>query len=145
MAGRSREVVLIEDNSDDERLVQMALGKSGIEHSLVVLRDGEEAWNWFAARVPAGSQRSEHPGVVLLDHRVPKLSGLELLERLRSEPRFDTIPVVIVSSGAELRDLSEYYRAGANSVIGKSTDWAESMIKLPAVVSYWLDVNKTGI
>lgn len=143
--GEQPEIVLVEDNADDEKLVQRALYKAGIEHRLIVLRDGDEASAWFEGHRADGTPKEKLPRLVLMDHRVPKISGLELLRLMRSDQRFASVPIVMMSSGAEHRDLSEYFTAGANSVIAKHVDWSEAMEKLAGAVRYWLFIHRPGI
>jgi two-component system, response regulator len=144
MADKLPEIVLVEDNPDDEKLVERALKKANVPHRLTVLRDGEEAAAWLDRCQKAFETREDLPSIILMDHRVPKISGLDLLKRIRGDARFSTMPIVMMSSGAEHRDLSEYFLAGANSVISKGVDWAEAMEKLPATVNYWVNINRAG-
>lgn len=137
------EVVLIEDNPDDEKLVARALSRSKMEHRLTVLRDGEEATNWLDALTEQSDGRL--PSLVLMDNKMPKKTGMEILQRIRSDPRLAAMPIVMMSHAADPRGAGEYFRFGANSVINKGVDWEAVIHDLTLTMEYWLGVNQTGI
>jgi CheY-like chemotaxis protein len=131
-------IVLIEDNPDDETLTLRALKQHGIANEVVVLRDGVEALAWLlAADAPA-------PQLVLLDLKLPRIDGLEVLRRLRSEPATALLPIVVLTSSDEERDLIESYRLGANSYIRKPVDFEQFTEAVRQLGLYWLVLNQTA-
>jgi two-component system, response regulator len=129
-------IVLIEDNPDDEALTLRALSKNGIANQVIVLRDGAEALDRLLA-VDAPS-----PQLVLLDLKLPRIDGLEVLRRLRSEPSTTLLPIVILTSSNEERDLVESYRLGANSYIRKPVDFEQFTEAVRQLGLYWLVLNQ---
>jgi two-component system, response regulator len=129
-------IVLVEDNADDEALTLRALKKNAIVNDIVVLRDGAQAVEYLLAPdVPA-------PHLVLLDLKLPKLDGLQVLERLRREPRTAALPIVVLTSSNEDRDLVESYRLGANSYIRKPVDFEQFTEAVRQLGLYWLVLNQ---
>jgi two-component system, response regulator len=129
-------IVLIEDNPDDEALTLRAMSKNGIANQVIVLRDGAEALDRLLA-VDAPS-----PQLVLLDLKLPRIDGLEVLRRLRSEPSTTLLPIVILTSSNEERDLVESYRLGANSYIRKPVDFEQFTEAVRQLGLYWLVLNQ---
>ena len=132
-------IVLIEDSAADEALALRALKRSGITNPVVVLRDGAAAVEYFLGEERQGQASSPH--VVLLDLKLPKLDGFEVLRRLRQDPRTRMLPVVVLSSSDEQRDLVEAYRLGVNSYIRKPVDFAQHAETVRQVAHYWLALN----
>ena len=136
-------MLLVEDNPHDEALALRALGKAGLADRVVVTRDGAEALDYLFAEGAHGDRDpADLPAVVLLDLEMPKVGGLEVLTRLRSDPRTRTLPVVIFSSSDEPRDLAESYRLGANSYVRKPIEFAEITTAVAEVGRYWLQLNE---
>lgn len=137
-------IMLVEDNPDDEALTLRALGKNKISNEVIVARDGAEALDYFfgPGKNP-GSNGSPLPQVVLLDLKLPKVDGLEVLRRLRADPRTRLLPVVILTSSGEERDLIEGYGLGANSYIRKPVDFARFVEAVRELGLYWLLLNET--
>jgi two-component system response regulator len=129
-------IVLVEDNADDEALTLRALKRRGIANEIVVLRDGVEA---LAFLLDADQPL---PHLVLLDLKLPRLNGLEVLQRLRSEARTELLPVVILTSSNEDRDLIDGYRLGANSYVRKPVDFIEFSEAVQQLGLYWLVLNQ---
>ena len=136
-------ILLVEDNPDDEALTMRALKQSKLANDIVVARDGSEALDFmFGTGAHEGRDLSHMPTVVLLDLKLPKLSGLEVLQRLREDPRTKLVPVVVLTSSSEDEDMMRSYRLGANSyvrkpvVVGKFAD-AVSQLGL-----YWMLLNQ---
>lgn len=129
-------IVLIEDNPDDEALTLRALRKNAIANDVVVLRDGAEALAFLIG--PAAPS----PHLVLLDLKLPKIDGLEVLRRLRQEPRTALLPIVVLTSSNEERDLVESYRLGANSYIRKPVDFEQFTEAVRQLGLYWLVLNQ---
>ena len=128
-------IALVEDNADDEALTMRALKKHGIANDIVVLRDGVEALAFLLA------PDQPLPQLVLLDLNLPRISGLEVLERLRSEERTKLLPVVILTSSNEERDLNSGYRLGANSYVRKPVDFVQFSEAVHQLGLYWLLLN----
>lgn len=128
-------IVLIEDNPDDELLTLRAFKKSKFANPVTVARDGAEA-----IELLLGPNRVE-AGLILLDLRLPKIHGLEVLERLRADPRTKLVPVVVLTSSAEEPDLRRAYSLGANSYVRKPVDFAEFLEKASHLGMYWLLIN----
>lgn len=129
-----RLILLVEDNQDDELLAVRALRKSGVPHELVVARDGEEALRLLL-------EADCEPTVVLLDLKLPKVDGLEVLQRLRADERHRLRPVVVLSSSVEERDVARSYAVGANSYLRKPVDFAEFTEAMRQLALYWLRLN----
>ena len=129
-------VMLVEDNLDDERLVVRAFRKAGIDE-FVVARTGEEALNALD-----DANRSAYPSLVLLDLKLPKVNGLEVLRHMRETEATKLIPVVVFTSSDEEGDIIQCYELGANSYIRKPVDYESFMEAVQAVISYWLGLNK---
>jgi CheY-like chemotaxis protein len=136
-------ILLVEDNSDDEALTLRALRKNKITNPVVVARDGAEALDFFfgEGKDPGGDGRPL-PQVVLLDLKLPKIDGLEVLRRLRADPRTRLLPIVILTSSGEERDIVEGYGLGANSYIRKPVDFARFVEAVRELGLYWLLLNE---
>jgi two-component system response regulator len=129
-------IALVEDNPDDEALTIRALKKHGISNKIAILRDGVEALAFLLdANQPL-------PQLVLLDLNLPRLNGLELLQRLRADPRTRLLPIVILTSSNEERDLVEGYRLGANSYVRKPVDFVQFSEAVNQLGLYWLVLNQ---
>lgn len=136
-------ILLVEDNPDDEALALRALQKSNVHNRVVVARDGAEALDYlFATGTYAGRDTSEMPVVVLLDLKLPKIDGLEVLRRLRADPRTRLLPVVILTSSKEEQDLVNGYRLGANSYVRKPVEFGQFGEAVAQLGLYWLLVNE---
>lgn len=142
----SVDILLVEDSQDDIDLALYALHQGKLANNIFVVRDGEEALDFIFCR-EAYSQRSfDHPPkLVLLDLKMPKVDGLQVLKQVKSDPRTKTIPVVIMTSSKEQRDLIEGYNAGANSFIQKPVDFEQFRDTVKTLGMYWLVVNQRPI
>jgi len=127
-------ILLVEDNPDDEKLTLRAMRQSDVPNIVVVAHDGAEALEYVL-----GSNRL--PSLILLDLKLPKVSGLEVLEKIRSEHRTRTLPVVVLSSSDEERDILRSYQLGANSYIRKPVDFDEFIDSVRQLGQYWLTIN----
>ena len=138
-----RIILLFEDNPNDEALALRALRKSGVTHKVVVVRDGREGLDYLF-REGSHRDRSEGdiPCVVLLDLNLPKIGGLDVLRAIRSDPRTQLLPVVILTSSSEDRDLIAGYQLGTNSYIVKPVDFTQFSETLGQVADYWLQLNR---
>ena len=136
-------ILLVEDNSDDEKLTLRALRKKNIANPVVVVRDGLEAVEYlFGTGAHAGRNASDVPAVILLDLKLPKLDGHEVLKRVRADPRTRHVPVVILTSSKEQQDLAASYDLGANSYIRKPVDFEEFVEVAGTLGLYWLLCNQ---
>jgi two-component system, response regulator len=137
-------ILLVEDNPDDELLAIRALEKNNIMNEVVVARDGTEALDYlFGAGAYAGRDMSVMPQVILLDLKLPKIDGLEVLRRLRNDERTKLLPVVVLTSSKEDRDLTESYSLGANSYIRKPVNFAQFTEAIRQLGLYWLVLNES--
>lgn len=140
---RSGIILLVEDNPDDAELTLRAFEKSKLVNKVVVARDGQEALEYlFATGAYAGRSEDEDPQVVLLDLKLPKLDGLNVLRRIRADERTKRLPVVILTSSNEEHDLIASYDLGANSFVRKPVDFAEFIEASRSLGLYWLVINQ---
>jgi two-component system response regulator len=141
---RKKIILLVEDNPDDELLAIRALEKNNIMNEVVVARDGAEALDYlFGAGAYAGRDMSVMPQIILLDLKLPKIDGLEVLRRLRNDERTKLLPVVVLTSSREERDLTESYSLGANSYIRKPVNFAQFTEAIRQLGLYWLVLNES--
>jgi two-component system, response regulator len=140
------DILLVEDSQDDVDLALHALRQGKLANSIFVVRDGEEALDFLFCR-GGFSQRSfdRPPKVVLLDLKLPKVNGLEVLKQVKSDPRTRTIPVVIMTSSKEERDLIESYGSGVNSYIQKPVDFEQFRTTVKTLGMYWMVVNQPPV
>lgn len=135
-------ILLVEDNPDDEALTLRALRKNRILNEVVVARDGVEALDYLFGRgAYEGRDASLQPQVVLLDLRLPRLDGLEVLRQLRSDERTRFLPVVVLTSSDEEKDIVESYRIGSNSYIRKPVHFDQFSEAIRQLGLYWLVLN----
>lgn len=138
-------ILLVEDNPDDEALTLRALRKNHILNDVVVAHDGVEALEWlFGEGAHAGRDVTVQPQIVLLDLNMPRLSGLQVLERLRNDVRTRLVPVVVLTSSKEDDDLVKSYSLGANSYVRKPVDFGEFIDAVRQLGMYWLLVNQVA-
>lgn len=136
-------ILLVEDNPDDVELTLRALSKNNITNEVVVVRDGVEALDYlFGAGKHLGRDTSAVPAVILLDLKLPKVGGLEVLRRLRSDSRTKLVPVVILTSSKEQEDLVNGYSLGANSYVRKPVDFIQFTEAVRQLGLYWLLLNE---
>lgn len=136
-------ILLVEDNPDDETLTQRALKKSKINNDIAIARDGVEALEFLFCEGRYSTRNPQKkPAVILLDLKLPKISGLEVLKRLRADDRTQFFPVVILSSSKEEHDLINSYRLGANSYIRKPLDFNRFAEAVSKLCFYWLELNE---
>jgi two-component system, response regulator len=136
-------ILLIEDNPDDVELIERSLRQSNIGNKLVVLRDGAEALDWFMCTGDwVDRDRDIDPALILLDIRLPRIDGLEVLRRLREDENWSTAPIVILTSSQEEEDLFRSYELGANSYVRKPINFAEFSEAVGEIGLYWLLINE---
>jgi CheY-like chemotaxis protein len=146
MTIRQIEILLVEDNQDDVELTLHALRKENLANNIHVARDGEEALEFlFCNGVHADRAGGYPPKLILLDLKLPKVDGMEVLKRLKGDPRTKTIPVVILTSSKEERDLVNTYGLGANSYIQKPVDFDQFRETVKNVGLYWLVINQPPV
>jgi two-component system response regulator len=140
---KERVILLVEDNADDEALTMRALRKNNITNKIVVARDGVEALDYlFGTGLYAGRDTSEQPELILLDLKLPKLDGFEVLQKLRADPRTKLLAVVILTSSKEQQDVANGYGLGANSYIRKPVDFQHFVDAVLQLGLYWLVLNE---
>lgn len=138
----SRDILLVEDNPSDIDLTRRALTKSQIANRLIVAEDGQKALDYlFGTGEYAGRDISITPAVVLLDLKLPKVPGLEVLRRIRGDDSIKRLPVVILTTSAEHRDVGAGYDLGVNSYIRKPVDFSQFLDCVKQLGLYWLIVN----
>ena len=136
-------ILLVEDNPDDEALTLRAFRKNNVTNEVVVARDGAEALDYlFGTGTYAHRDVTLLPQIVILDLKLPKIDGLEVLRRMRAAPQTKLLPVVILTSSNEERDLLEGYGLGANSYVRKPVDFAEFVDAVRQLGLYWLLLNE---
>lgn len=143
MSPNEVQILLVEDNPDDVELAMHALRKENLGNFIQVARDGEEALDFLFCR---GAYRArtfaEHPKLVLLDLKLPKVDGIEVLREVKSDPRTKSIPVVVLTSSREDKDLVNSYQLGVNSYIQKPVDFQQFRDTVKQLGMYWLIINQ---
>jgi two-component system, response regulator len=136
-------ILLVEDNPDDEELTTRALRKANIANEIVVARDGRQALDFvFAEGEHAGRDLSRMPAVILLDLKLPKLNGLDVLQRLRADERTKLIPTVVLTSSSEDEDMVKSYKFGANSYVRKPVEFGAFANAVSQLGVYWVLLNE---
>lgn len=142
---RQKTLLLVEDNPDDEALTVRALKKHNLANEIVVARDGQEALDYlFGEGSHSGRDTSALPQVILLDLKLPKVDGLEVLERLSAEPATRHVPVVVLTSSNEEQDMIRSYDLGANSYVRKPVDFEQFLEAARQLGLYWLVLNEVS-
>ncbi|MEQ8173408.1 MAG: response regulator [Candidatus Eremiobacterota bacterium] len=131
-------ILLIEDNPDDELLTMRALRKNNVMNDIVICRNGVEAIDYLFGK---NGNEGELPQLILLDLKLPKIDGLEVLRKIRSAERTRFLPVVVLTSSKEERDIVESYKLGANSYIQKPVDFSQFIEAVKQLQLYWLVMN----
>lgn len=138
-----KSILLVEDNPDDEELTLRALRRGNIANEVSVVRDGSEALEFlFGSGKFEGRDTQRQPAVVLLDLKLPKLGGIEVLKKIREDPRTRTLPVVILTSSSEDEDMIRSYESGANSYVRKPVNFVEFTSAVSQLGLYWLILNR---
>lgn len=136
------EILLVEDNPNDVELTIRALKRQNLANNIHVARDGAEALDFiFATGAHAGREINNHPKVILLDLKLPKVDGLEVLRRIKSDEKTKTTPVVVLTSSREEKDIVESYRLGVNSYIVKPVDFDRFVQAISELGLYWMLLN----
>jgi two-component system, response regulator len=136
------DILIVDDNVNDVELALHALNAQPAQRRIRVARDGIEALDLLLGARPAHAATDYTPNVVLLDIKLPKMDGLEVLRRLKADPRTHTIPIVMLTSSREDRDIRDSYRLGVNSYVVKPVDFDEFTQAVQQVEHYWLNLNQ---
>ena len=140
---REKPILLVEDNSTDEEFTLRALRKANLANEVIVARDGSEAIEFlFCSGRYAGRDPAQMPAVVMLDLKLPKLSGFDVLKRMRADPRTKAIPVVVLTSSSEDEDMLRSYELGANSYVRKPVDFSAFAAAVGQLGIYWVLLNQ---
>ncbi|MCK2150320.1 MULTISPECIES: response regulator [Marinobacter] len=143
MAKGDCSILVVEDNPDDQILTMRALRKASSHSPIILQEDGQSALDFlFGTESSKCSPQVDSIGVILLDLKLPKVSGLEVLRRIRSAPQTDWLPVVMMTSTDEPNELREAYRLGANSFVTKQIDYSKFSEQMCLLARYWLTVNQ---
>ena len=143
---KERAILLVEDNPDDELLMRRALAKNDVAGEVVVAHDGVEALEYlFSSGSYAGRPAEAMPRLILLDLKLPRLNGFEVLQRVRADERTRLLPVVILTSSRERRDVLEGYGLGANSYVRKPVDFEQFLKVVEQLKLYWLGINESPL
>ena len=146
MSKNDVEILLVEDNPNDVELTLHALKKNNIVNRVEIVRDGAEALDYlFATGMYADRDINSHPRVILLDLKLPKIDGKEVLRRIKADPRTQTIPVVVVTSSREESDVVESYHLGVNRYIRKPVDFEQFTEAVRTIGMYWLLLNEPPV
>jgi two-component system response regulator len=140
---RDKLILVVEDNPDHLELTVLTLQAHGVSAEIAVARDGAQALDFlFGQGLHAGRDLQRQPSFILLDMKLPKLSGLDVLRSVRANPLTTLVPVVMLTSSSEQSDISACYHHGANGFVRKPVDFGEFTDKLNALQAYWLGVNE---
>jgi len=146
MSQNDVEILLVEDNPNDVELTLHALKKNNIVNRIEIVRDGAEALDYlFATGIYAGRDINHPPKVILLDLKLPKIDGMEVLRRIKADPRTQPIPVVVLTSSREESDLVKSYHLGVNSYIRKPVDFEQFTEAVRTIGMYWLLLNEPPV
>jgi DNA-binding response OmpR family regulator len=137
-----KKILLVEDNPNDVELTMEALSENNIANAVDIARDGEEALDYLNCQGSFSSRPEGNPGVILLDLKLPKINGLEVLKSIRENEKLKMIPVVILTSSREERDLVEGYRLGTNAYVVKPVDFKEFVTAIKNLGLFWAIINE---
>ncbi|MGH9369747.1 MAG: response regulator [Thermoanaerobaculia bacterium] len=138
-----KRVLLVEDNPNDAELTLEALGEYNLANEVVLVHDGAEALDYLYARGPFSTRPVGNPALVLLDLKMPKVDGLEVLRQMKGDERLKTIPVVMLTSSREERDLVESYRLGVNAYVVKPVDFSAFVDAVRRLGAFWAVINES--
>lgn len=145
MGHKNHIILLVEDNPDDEELTRLAFAECKVANTLIVVHDGQEALDYlFSTGKYSGKDACELPQLILLDLKLPRIDGLEVLRRIRAGEKTKLLPVVILTSSKEETDLIDSYSLGASSYIQKPVDFAQFLDAVRHLGLYWLLLNETA-
>ncbi len=140
---KNKSILVVEDNPDHLELTVLTLEEHGVTAEIQAARDGAQALDYlFGTGAHAGRDTQKQPSFILLDLKLPKLSGLDVLRAVRANPLTALVPVIMLTSSSEQSDILACYQSGANSFIRKPVDFGEFTAKLDRLQAYWLGVNQ---
>lgn len=142
MVSDVRKILLVEDNANDVELTLAALNEYHLVNDVDVVRDGEEALDYLYKRGKYESRETQEPAVVLLDLKLPKVDGLEVLEKIKADDNLKTVPVVMLTSSREEQDLVRSYQLGVNAYVVKPVEFGEFMNALKELGLFWAVINQ---
>lgn len=142
MSSVAKRILLAEDNPNDAELTLTALQEQGLAGNVVVVPDGEEALDYLYRRKGHSSRSDNLPEVIIVDLKMPKVDGLEVVRQIKSDPALRSIPVVILTSSREERDLASGYQAGVNAYVVKPVDFEEFIDAVRQIGGFWARVNE---
>ena len=137
------EILLVEDSPEDRELALLSFQRNRLANNIQIARDGEEALDILFCRGEHAGRKPANPKIILLDIKLPKIDGLEVLRAIKADERTRMIPVVVMTSSAEQKDMFESYRLGVNSYVQKPVDFAKFQEVMKQLGFYWLAINKT--
>lgn len=137
-----KRILIVDDSPKDIELTVAALTENNLANEIIIAEDGEEALDYLYRRGKFASYDSSNPAVILLDIKMPKMNGIEALTHIRSNPMFKSIPVIMVTSSREERDLVESYKLGANAYVVKPVDIAQFFEAIKALGQFWVVINQ---
>lgn len=140
--GSLKRILLAEDSQNDAELTMSALAEYNLANEVVLVRDGEEALDYLYRRQGFANRPAGLPGVVLLDIKMPRVDGLEVLRQIRSDPQLSILPVVILTSSREERDIVESYRLGVNAYVVKPVAFADFLSAVKSLGLFWAVLNE---
>ncbi len=135
-------ILIVDDSPKDVELTLAALGEKNLANRVVVAEDGEEALDYLYNRGKFADYEKSNPAVILLDIKMPKLNGIEVLKHIRSDPKLKYIPVIMLTSSREEKDLVDSYKLGANSYVVKPVDIVQFMEAIRSLGQYWAIINE---
>jgi len=137
-----KRILLAEDNAKDVELTMSALGEHNLANEVTVVRDGEEALDYLFRRGKHQGRQSDNPAVVLLDLKMPKVDGLEVLKKIKADPKLRVLPVVMLTSSREEQDLVESYKLGVSAYVVKPVDFMEFVKAVKELGVFWAVINE---
>lgn len=137
-----KRILLAEDNDNDAELTLTALGEHNLANEVILVKDGAEAWEFLCREGSFSGRNGGNPAVVLLDLKMPKVDGLELLRRMREDPRFKAVPVVVLTSSREESDVVQSYRLGVNAFVVKPVAFEEFIQAVKNLGLFWAVLNE---
>jgi len=142
MNAEVKRILIVDDSPKDVELTLSALRDKNLANKVIVAEDGEEALDYLYKRGKFANSEKGNPGVILLDIKMPKMNGIEVLKHIRSDPKLKYIPVIMVTSSREEKDLVESYKFGANSYVVKPVDIVQFFEAIKALGQYWAVINQ---
>ena len=142
MKAEVKKILIVDDSTKDVELMVAALAEIKLANEVAVAEDGEEALDYLYCRDKFSDREKGNPAVILLDIKMPKMNGIEVLKHIRNSPELKLIPVIMVTSSAEERDLVESYRLGANSYVVKPVDIAQFIDAIKTLGQFWAVINE---